>query len=273
MEELKLNINDIARLKSNNLSLEEKAELIKCSKPHITNLPYDLRTTDLNKLRERLNVIESEIKKREQRIGVLEGNIRSEERQLNKDMSDTSSALSNLKELYTHDVNLDETQTYTNTQLLMETNGRFINIHFNRGKEAYEEVSSQYDELSKQLDNYYKTGKPIDEKLLDDYVENCNQLYIHTGLLNGLGYVIDENSDYLVNERYSSAPFDKDSTTIDNRSGFIRGHYKWHKDYTQNLNEEQEIVDDLYNEGFRTNEKMNEVRGFYDRDEQGDGLL
>lgn len=33
----------------------------KCSKPHITSLPYDLRTNDLDKLNERLNVINDKL--------------------------------------------------------------------------------------------------------------------------------------------------------------------------------------------------------------------
>lgn len=35
----------------------------------------------------------------------------------------------------------------------------------------------------------------------------------------------------------------------------------------------EKINEDLLNEGFRTQEKINRVRGTFDRDEQGDGLL
>ncbi len=65
---LEMNIRDISKIKSNNVPIEEKLEIIKCSKPYITALPYDRRTNDPSKLNERLEAIDESIARLDKKI-------------------------------------------------------------------------------------------------------------------------------------------------------------------------------------------------------------
>ncbi len=72
MDNLKLNIKDLVKIKSDKVSIDEKLEIIKCSRTYITALPYDLRATSWDKLSERFLACKEEVLKREDRIRTLD---------------------------------------------------------------------------------------------------------------------------------------------------------------------------------------------------------
>lgn len=91
---MKLTIQEIADLKEGRKTLEE-IEAEKCDTPkYIQDLPYDLRTGDIGKLRERNETIKDEIKKTDEEIERLEGVLKKNENSI-KSCEDTHRAMGN----------------------------------------------------------------------------------------------------------------------------------------------------------------------------------
>ena len=97
---MKLNIKDIALLKSNPLEYYKKSY---SHKPHLAGLPYDLNTNDPDKLKERLKACEDGLKEAEKELKDLQDfkdNVESVE-QYNKEIQEKSEAsLDKIKEWY-----------------------------------------------------------------------------------------------------------------------------------------------------------------------------
>lgn len=95
---MKLNIKDIALLKSNPLEYYKKSY---SHKPHLAGLPYDLNTNDPDKLKERLKACKDGLKEAEKELKDLQefkGNVESVE-QYNKEIQEKSEAkLNKIKE-------------------------------------------------------------------------------------------------------------------------------------------------------------------------------
>ncbi len=231
-------------------------EIEKCTKPYIADLPYDLRTTDLDKLKERADTIESNIKERENQIKDLTKLQGKQERELLRAMSRSKDSLSQLENMFKKDLNLDEDETFIDSSLNMGVSGYYINERYKDCKKLLKKALKEYKDIENQYSEFANGRAVLDEKVLEPYSKTIKELKGEMLYLTGLGHTINADSSYTVNDDFYS-----DCENLIDEMPNIQQAYVETKDYQNQIDAEQKIVDDLYEEGVRTNERANAIGG------------
>ena len=149
----------IETLYYNNI-IDEKL-YIKCSKPHITNLPYDLRTTDIKKLNERLDSIDERIDDNLNIIGELEMNINRDE---------------NARRDYEDLIRKGEEQLNQANETIRQYR-EFRDVESNELKKDVDELNQKWDSIAEKL--YTVDG------VIEDYSDE-NRILIYGQVINDL---------------------------------------------------------------------------------------
>ena len=238
---------------------------IKCSKPHISSLPYNLRTNDTEKLTERKEEIEK-------RIGEV-----TEAIEKNKNgLSLITSVLShNMERIYNSHIESLLQGMFSNLKI-----NSFVDAQQNEVRsthETYNEMGyeEEYNLISKDLLNIYDNTRVLshvmkntyEDNIIKDTLTDSKDIYSNLELSNRFESIIAscDNLDKNVNQILKNKDFPfKEIGNIPQYSSNIKEDITTlnsiYENYKQGIkiNKEQEgILSDLETELIRTNGKLN----------------
>lgn len=237
----------------------------KCSKPHISSLPYDLRTNDEEKLTERKNEIEN-------KINEVNNNIEKNKKGLNLS---TYALTHNMTDTYESHVESLLQGMYPNLKI-----NSFVDAQQKEVRNTYETYKemgyeSEYNLISKDLLNIYDNTRVLsymmkniyEDNIIKDTLTDSKDIYNNLELSNRFESIIAscDNLDKNVNQilKNKDFPFKENLGNIPQYSSNIKEDITTlntiYENYKQGIKinkSEEEILSDLEIELIKVNDKL-----------------